>query len=52
MSCRLKQQKQGGIKANKWKCGTIQIWKYDTKYIKKLLESRRSTIMQVSVIYS
>ena len=43
MSCSSMQEKEGGIKKNKWKYGTIQIWKYDTKYIKKLLEPWRNT---------
>ena len=45
MLCRSKQEKEGAIKTNKWKNGTIHIWKYDTKYIKNLLESWRKTTM-------
>ena len=45
MLCRSKQEKEGAIKTNKWKYGTIHIWKYDTKYIKNLLESWRKTTM-------
>ena len=32
-------RKKGSNKTNKLKYGTIQMRKYDTKYIKKLLES-------------